>query len=384
MRNVIIVSPINPLRAYSCIVYLAQGLHRAGIHVSLWAWIPVDQLKEVGNYEFEIKSFYSKWYARFPIVRRIFSFFDFIGMCLKGRTVVIVHELLYYPIAVLSKLLKPDIKLVHYHTELFTENELGDLSLLERLCLKFYTAYPEVSDLIIECNKERAAFRKKYFDISSKIFVIPNTIPKSEVPVKKKKLSDYNANIDSRPIVVYSGGVYAHRELDLLLKALAPMKSEVFFFGFCYGDSGAIANFKNQCTQVLGPRNFYIATSVQRREILSRIHEASIGIVYYKPSSSVGTDLAAPTKFFEYIGCGVPIVSSPNRSLMPLIDKYGLGFYAIDESVVSLRQAIKKFVDKPELVVQVRKNEKLAFNSILHYDYAAKATLKEIQNLAES
>lgn len=183
---------------------------------------------------------------------------------------------------------------------------------------------------------------------------------------------------------MYSGGVYFHRELDLLVDALAGMRRRPFFLAFCYGDKAAIADLRQKCAERLEPNQAKICDSVPRSELLSSIHEADAGYAYYRPSLTIGNVYAAPTKLFEYIAVGLPVIASNNPEIVKLIDEGGLGVCVKDESALGLRDAIESLLFDKELLACVRKCQREKFESDLCYEVAARPGIQAIIDLLKS
>lgn len=374
----IIFSNVNPLRAYSGLKYLTEALKQNGLDVELVAKIPRNMLSETTGWKMNVKSFYSSWYGKIPLFRR---YMVHLHVLLLGifADVLIFHEITFYREIVLLKKLFPKKKFIHYCTELYTEKDVPK----DKNLLKFYKRYANIPDLIIECDEGREKLRKEMFGITKPTTIILNTIPKAELPSKGSKgslakLAGIYALPTDMPIVVYTGGAYFHRQLDMLVEAVSKVNRKVFFLSFCYGDKNAIDSLERLCREKLGSKYFKICYSVPRNDLLMCINEATAGIVYYKPSLSIGNLYASPTKLFEYIGAGIPVISSNNPEIVKLIEKYNLGVCVKDESVEALAQAIEDLVFDKEKITEIKKNEDIIFNNLLCYEVANRDAIKKI------
>jgi len=382
MTRVKIITAISPLRAYSGIKYLAEALSEVSVDVEVFAKILRKDLHEVKNWPIKINSFYSKWYGRIPLIRRYMSHLDFVLISIFKADIVIFHELSFYRSVVFLKKLFPNKKFIHYCTELYDENDVPK----HKNLLKFYKKHSNVPDLIIECDKGREKLRKEMYNIKKPTVVIPNTIPKSEMPDKSTKgslatIAGMTKLPDNMPIIIYTGGAYLHRQLDMIVESISNVKKETFFLAFCYGDKAAIEQLQVECTKKLGKNNFKRCNSIARKELLGCIHEATAGIVYYKPSLSIGNLYASPTKLYEYIAANIPVISSNNPEIVSLLTKHNLGICVKDETNDALTIAIENLVFDDKKILEIKKNQEEFFNNQLCYEIASKEGIEAILKL---
>ena len=377
--KVTIVSASNPLRAYSGLKYLTKALKNKNVDVELIAKIPRNMLSETTQWGINVKSFYSTWYGNIPLFRRYMVHLQVLWLGLFTKNIIIFHELAFFRQLVLLKKIFPKRIFIHYCTELYNEKDEPK----HKNMLNFYKKYANIPDLIIECDEGREILRKKMYKITKPTVVIPNTIPKTEIPQKTEedslaKLAGISALPSDIPIVVYVGGAYLHRQLDIIVEAISKINKKLFFLAFCYGEKKAIDDLKKVCEEKMDSKYFKICKSVPRDELLKCINEATAGIVYYKPSLSIGNLYASPTKLFEYIGVGVPVISSNNPEIVKLINKYNLGICVKDESVDALAQAIEDLVFNEKKIREVKKNQEYVFNNLLCYEVATREAIKKI------
>lgn len=380
--KVIIISACNPVRAYSGLKYLTSALKEQGMEVELMAKIPTNMLWETDNWGIKVKSFYSQWYGRIPLFRRYMAYIHVILLGLFTNSTIIFHELAFFEQMLILKKFLPKKKLIHYCTELYTvEDEPTHKRILD-----IYEKNASMPDLIIECEENRAELRKEMFNITTKTVVIPNTLPLTEIPKKTQsgalaKLAGVEGFPEGVPIVIYTGGAFFHRQLDIIIDAVSQVKGDVFFLAFLYGEKEAIEELRKICGEKLKKGMFKMCDAVPRHLLMECIHEATAGIVYYKPSLSIGNLYASPTKLFEYIGAGVPVISSNNPGIVDLVNKYNLGTCVEDESVEALTKAIEELVFDKEKIAKIRESEERNFIEKLCYEKSSEAAINEIKKI---
>lgn len=383
-KKLLVFCPVNPLRSYSGVKYLCDALAQRGVDLELWAYIPKNMLHETSGWRFTVRSFLNKWYWPIPRIRFGVSKLHVLFLGLTTDAAILFIDLTFVKQIALIKKLRPKKVLIHYCTEFFTAGEVPQIE----GALQFYQQFANIPDLVIEVETNRAKLRKEWYSMSKTPLVIPNTIPKSEIPPQSHvgrlaKLAgiQFPAGV---PVLLYSGAVFLHRELDLLVDALAGMRRRPFFLAFCYGDVAAIADLRQKCVERLEQNQVKICDAVPRTELLACIHEADAGYVYYRPSLTIGNLYAAPTKLFEYIAVGLPVIASNNPEIVKLIDEGGLGLCVKDESVLGLRDAIESLLFDSERLACIRERQREKFESELCYEVAARSGIQAIMDLLNS
>ena len=295
-------------------------------------------------------------------------------LCIFRYDIIFFNDLKYFYIMVMVKKLFRKKLFIHYCTELFEDKEIG---------LSLYKKYANIFDFIIDVEPNRGNIREKIYKLKNKPKIILNTLPSDELPVRQNKgglLKIAGIKNDSNlPIIIYTGGAFPGRGLDVIVNAIKKLEKKSLFIAFVYGDKKSIAKLKNLCRDNLEIGTYIISNEKSREILLSCTYEANCGIVYYPPSESIGCKYAAPSKFFEYLSCGIPVVTSPNKSLIEIIDLYKCGAYAKDESDISLSYAIEKVLNEENS--KISSNAEYAFRKYLNYEIQSKDTIDELIKL---
>lgn len=381
MKKIIIISKSDPTRAYSGLRYMAEALRDKGLSVQLIAWIPKNRICETNSWGIDVKSFDDFWYARIPVLRSYLVQLHILSILLFEDASVIFHELTFFRVLVFLKKIFPRRKYVHYATELYTAQDVPS----HRKLLEFYKNNASTPDVVIECDFLRATYRTRLYNIKSPVLVIPNTIPKNEIGnscVEKAPIDLYvMAGLTSRPlgkILVYTGAGYLHREIDRIIDGIALCKTDVFFLAFCYGPEKEIDIIREYANLKLGHDRVRICSSIERNVLLSCIEQADIGIVYYRPSLSVGNKYASPTKLYEYLSRGLPVLCSNNESLTELISDNNFGVCVADESIAAIGSAIDLLVLKLILEEDWPREIVSKFNESFEYAVSTEHAFSEL------
>ncbi|MCS6175148.1 glycosyltransferase [Shewanella baltica] len=371
-KKVAIFSDVNPTKSYSCLQHLAESLSDRGIDVTLYAKIPISDLKHTKAWRCHVISIYSFIYGKIPFFRRYIAQLHLFFLSVFYYENIIIHELVFFRLAWLAKKLNRNLNIIHYATELYDENDEPS----HKKLLDFYRNNSNLPDLVIECNEQRSKLRRVLFGICSPIVVIENSLPSESIIVHKNFIEDvgYKKN---QCTLVYTGAAYLHRELDRLIDAfyMSGLGEDLKLKLVCYGPVKDVDVLRAYCDKMI-PGKYELYSNVSRDEAMEYVSQSDIGVVYYRPSLSMGNRFAAPTKFYEYLSLGLPIVCSNNDSLIPIIDKYNIGQYVNDESTESLSYAIVS-VYKDYILGHVNKAEvKNIFNTNLAYNITAGPSIK--------
>jgi glycosyltransferase involved in cell wall biosynthesis len=245
---------------------------------------------------------------------------------LKGRNIILdLHEVM------------PEIFAARFKKDMGS-SAVKIVYLLEKVSTAFAHHVITVNNVRKEVIVERGV-------LPDKVTVIMNT-PDEKIFIKKK-LKDFKIKhaLDGKFITVYVGGINPERNIEVIIKAIAKIKSdvpEVFFmlFGHTYGLEGD--RYKSELNTLannlgVGDR-LYIGGELKGEEVASYLDLAHFGIISYVKNPM--TELAMPNKVFEYIALGKPIIACRLKGLYALLGDYAAVYYEA-ESENDLAEKIK-------------------------------------------
>ena len=384
--DLLVFCPVNPLRADSGVKYLCEALTDAGVQVELWAVVPWQMRHEFESWTCPVHVGW--WYAILPrTLYRVQMLLARLHIFLIGlfsiAPILYIETGYVREIAALKKL-RPKRLFIQYCPELFTEQD--PIYGMLKSAVRYYAKVADLPDMIIDVEPTRAQIRKQWYRLSKDPFVIPNTLPLKEMPTPAPKgslarLANCTFPVD-RPILLYAGAVHRDREMGLLVDALKQMSKRPFLVAFCYGDDSDIEFLRQRCRQELGDNEAQICNAVARINLLACLHEADAGFMYYRPSIGIGYLHAAPTKLYEYIAAGMPVITSNNPGIVELVSTEGFGVSVQEDTAASLAQAIDKLLNQQyTLLDEIRIRERRKFNTELCYEIAAAPVIEHLVTL---
>lgn len=381
--RLLVVSGTNFLRAYSGIKYLCNSLTDGGIAVEAYAPIPRNMIPELAGCRFPVHSLFAPWYGKIPRLRIYLFRAQLFIKSLLDDDAIMFSELTFFRDAVMHKKLKPQLPFIHYCQELLTPEEFP-----ESKETRFYERDTDCVDLTIDVDSNRAALRRTRFNLTREILVLPNTLPLSDLPPPApvgtlSQLAGGNLP-EGVPILIYIGGTHKGTGFDTIIKAVARVSRPLFFLGFCYGRKQEDVDLVRRAVEShLGSKRGRICNAVPRVALLSCLHEASAGLVYYPYTDAPSANqlYCAPTKVFEYIAVGLPVVASANPPLISLIEDNQLGVCAKDDSVAALHDAIECLLTSPKYQSDIRQRSQKLFAEQLCFEKVALPVVARVKSL---
>ena len=287
MKKILILSAVDPTRAYSCIKYLYEYLKKKYDCKLCCASLKNDD--ELRKWDNNIHNFFGYVFGRLPKVRMLqMRVMGFLFAFKYRNNVIVCHDLFHYKAASFAKMLFPKTVLVLYFTEIYNDKSVW----WQKKIQKSFDKSKKRIDYVIECDYFRMLYRKEKHSIRH-IDYIYNTLPKSEI---RQVIKTDNVN-KSEYRIIYAGAA-SSKVVDIIIEAVKSVKYNNIFEICCYGNPEEIDLLKEKCVRT--KINFRIRANLDRKTVFNYMDKADIGIAYYDPTYSINTLYAAPTKFFEY------------------------------------------------------------------------------------
>jgi glycosyltransferase involved in cell wall biosynthesis len=259
---------------------------------------------------------------------------------IKPQLLIIgTHELLF--IGAIYKLISGckliyDIRENYYFNLRYQKN----YPFIGRQILAFYVRTKEIIFARIidhfflaeQCYVDEIKFTKQRFTI------LENKYNPSEFAIKKSK----NVEVDFILSGTISKEYGVFDALQFFSQFTAP-KIRLTIIGHCPNKH----TFRALTKAIKGIDNltFKVSTSpISHQEILSYINDKSIGLLPYQPNNSTKNKL--PTKLYEYIGMGIPVLISNNPLWNKLLLKYSAGMSIDFKSPISIEDISRSLTIK--------------------------------------
>ena len=174
------------------------------------------------------------------------------------------------------------------------------------------------SSKILVVNEEVKKIVIDYYNIQNeKILVIPNGV---EISLFK------GTKTYDKKLVLFSGVMYKHRGIDVLLEAAPKVIEKVPEAKFILlGDGDEMNEMKNIANQKKIAKNIIFTGWINRDKIPQELKNASIGIGPLKLTTV--TKNALPIKVLEYMASGLPIIAKRGTLPKDILDDGKNGFF---------------------------------------------------------
>jgi len=197
---------------------------------------------------------------------------------------------------------------------------------------------------ILVSNKATKEIMKSYYKIDEeKISIVPNGVDLTFFKSKNK---------DPKKIV-FSGVMYHHRGLDVLLDAAPKIVKEIPETKLVLlGDGPEMKKLKETVKQKNLDSNVEFKGWIDRRDIPEHLSNASIGIGPLKRTAV--TENALPIKVLEYMAASLPIIAKSGTLPDDVLKNNENGYFF--ENDFELSEKIINLLQNPELVEKMGKN----------------------------
>ncbi|WP_214833821.1 glycosyltransferase [Exiguobacterium sp. s152] len=207
----------------------------------------------------------------------------------------------------------------YYIREQQTSRKLKVFCLFEELLIKN-------ADIVIVANEERSQLAKQHYSLDKKPIVFENIrVIDSEATAAELKAYEekYSKFIHGKKNIISTGGYSLHRlTLELLaeFKEIKDNANLVIVGGGTEKDKHEIDNY----IEKYDLKNVYLLEKVLPQELKYLMQQSHIGVVIY-PMHDDNNKYCASGKIYEYIDCGIPIITSENPPLKTFIETHEVG-----------------------------------------------------------
>ena len=189
------------------------------------------------------------------------------------------------------------------------------------------------------------------------------------------------ATSHARLEAVYVGGLSPERGVIAMVDALDRVSPRLDLRLHIYGSFWPEA-FAHEVSALPGFRRVRFHGQVPYREIPGRIAEAQVGVVCWPPMSLfVGN--AGPTKLFEYMASGVPVVASDFPSWREIVEGNDCGLCVDATDPDAIAAALQWLADHPERRAEMGRNGRRVVLERYNWEAEADRLLSAYAKLGE-
>ena len=198
-------------------------------------------------------------------------------------------------------------------------------------------------DFVVACSQGVSDSLTNIKDFKTPIKVIANgcdadhifeiigeeILEQDDINFSEKFLYENYAKSSNKKIVIYQGGINPRLDF-LLIQKLVKSLSE-WEFRFC----GKLSNLKDkQWKSLTSHPNFKYLGCLSVEDLVRNMHESTVGIIPFTQRDLIKKSL--PLKAYEYIACGLPVVSVPIDELKkePELIKFAIKAASFKKAII--------------------------------------------------
>lgn len=169
------------------------------------------------------------------------------------------------------------------------------------------------------------------------------------------------AGVTKEPAVCYVGGITAIRGIDTMLEAIVQTDARLLLAGRF--DPPGLADGLHA-----SPRSSQVASfgQVGRRQVAEIFARAMAGVVVFKPAANHLR--AQPTKLFEYMSAGLPVIASNFPLWRDIVERNRCGICVDPMNSTALAEAIRWIIAHPDEAREMGENGRRAVRTTYNWE----------------
>ena len=272
----------------------------------------------------------------------------------KDFDILHCNDLNALPIAyIVKRVYKRDIKVVYDAHEY--ETEINGLSGIQKILVKKLEKFLiKYADRVICVSDAIANEYVKLYGIKKPALIL-NTPPYKQL--SKKDLFRESLNIEQdKTIFLYQGSISKGRGVEIVTECFTTLQETnavVVFMGY-----GELEEYVKEMAKKY--TNIYFHPAVTPEVLLEYTSSADFGISTIE-DSCLSYRYCLPNKMFEYMMAELPLIVSNLPEMAKVVQKYGVGVVAKENSAKGLQEAIQEAVglDKEHLLKNIEETKKI-------------------------
>lgn len=298
---------------------------------------------------------------------------------IRNRSIELIHahDLSALPMGFIGKCITKS-KLIYDSHELFSSRAMNVPFI--KIALKLERILAKRCDEVVTVSESIADVLKLQLDLNSRPLVIRN-IPNYLPPLQsgQGKLRKYLGISEDKIVLIYQGGVFLDRGIELLIKAVDTINSENLYLVVL--GNGALKSRLLESSGVKDRKNIVFLDAVPHTELHFWTSDANIGV-----SPIIGKSLSykycLPNKLFEYIRAGLPVIVSDLPDMSALVEKHNVGFIFKENNLEDLVHKIQLFLSDRSLLDEYSKNSFIAAE-VLNWEVEKEMLSDKYQDLLQ-
>ena len=206
------------------------------------------------------------------------------------------------------------------------------------------------SDYITTVTPGKVKKIKKYADSNNKVLYIPNGFDDNLINFAMEKFIIEKYELDKKFTIVYIGNVVLAQNLDALIELAKTSKKQENMQFLIFGE-GAYKNKLQSKINELRLKNISLEGKIDYCKVYTILKYSKISFISLKNNKM--TD-SIPTKMFDALGIGCPILLLAKGDSCSVLDEVHLGEHA--ENIEELKTKFKYMIENYEKYTKYKEN----------------------------
>lgn len=217
--------------------------------------------------------------------------------------------------------------------------------------------FPKLTDVITVNDSIADLFEKDY---GIRPFVVRN-IPRRASNIKKVSRQSLGLPEDKQLLILQGSGINVHRGAEELVEAMQFVNEAVLLF---VGGGDVIDVLKDMVNELKINKKVIFIQRMPYKQLMEYTTVADLGLTLDK-STNLNYKYSLPNKLFDYIQCGVPVLSSPLPEIEKIIMEYDVGDFIPDHNPENIALKINQILSNQQLMSKWKKNCKFAAEKLV-------------------
>ena len=216
-------------------------------------------------------------------------------------------------------------------------------------------AYKKCDGFVVADNENQ---KEKYVNYCTNIAILDNFPWKSELYNKYDESVVKESNS-----ACYIGGLSDVRCIDTLVEACTLAKCKLYLAGKFSSET-----YKEKILNNASPTNVVYLGNLGREEIFKLLQKVEIGFSLLKNVSQFGDMKNLPTKVYEYLSMGMPVILNKSEYNLEVTEKYAFGLCVDPNNALDVAEAITSITKSKDILATYSRNGRLASERYFSWD----------------
>ena len=257
-------------------------------------------------------------------------------------------------------------RLLYYALELYTDRPYVSLrwmwNRLERLLIG-------TADLVIACEPNRGRILQERYRLETRPLTILNVAPRREIPKRSTRIAEYlgERGIEFNHAAIYHGWIKPSRGSESLAEAAAHLDPGVVLFLIGPIETGYRTRLQERIGESGVDDRIVIHPMVPPEELDGFIRSADLSVVLLL-NDCLNNYYCAPSKLYESLAYGLPVVTSDFPGLKDVVEGQDVGLCVDPEDPMAIAQAINRVMSDDVLRTRMGENARRAAQETYCYE----------------